>query len=135
MKNSTDFQGFRAAEVARRLGVRRQTFAQRAAKYGAPRLLRGRYDLDATVAWWQRTTRGNGHGGPRRNAGAKPKGLSADAVIEGLVDELMAEFDHAPWPGVIPGTRPGPAMRSRSTKPGARWQSWRGRANGSCSRG
>jgi hypothetical protein len=107
MRNSTDFQGFRAAEVARRLGVRRQTFAQRAAKYGAPRLLSGRYDLDATVAWWHRTTRGNGHGGPRRNAGAKPKGLSADALIEGLVDELMAEFHHAPWPGVFREREPG----------------------------
>jgi hypothetical protein len=107
MKNSIDFQGFRAAEVARRLGVRRQTFAQRAAKYGAPRLLSGRYDLDATVAWWQRTTRGNGHGGPRRNAGAKPRGLSADALIEGLVDELMAEFQHAPWLGVFREREPG----------------------------
>jgi hypothetical protein len=96
-----DVQGLRGAEVARRLGVRRQAFARRAKKYGCPRLPTGRYDLVAALDWWNRTTRGNGHGGRRPNAGAKPRCLSGDAAIEALVDELMAKFHGAPWPGVF----------------------------------
>jgi hypothetical protein len=99
------------AEIARRVGVSRQVFHHRAVRYGFPRLPDGTYELEATIALWHDTTRGNGHGGARRNAGAKPRlvrraASSArvhpeDVPIEALVDELMAEFHDAPWPGTF----------------------------------
>jgi hypothetical protein len=76
MKNLIVTEGLSGAEVARRLGVRQQTFWRRATRYSFPRLANGRYDLETALDWWNRSTSGSRHGGRRRNSGAKPNGAS-----------------------------------------------------------
>ena len=106
-------QRLRGAGMADRLGVRPQTFYRRAKRCAFPRLPDGTYDVEATVRLWNRTA--SGRGGWRRNAGAKPRlskrsqlrAASEDVSIEALVEEMMAEFHDAPWPGVFPEREPG----------------------------
>jgi hypothetical protein len=121
MKNLIDNQGVRGAEVARRLGVPRQTFHRRAKRYSFPRLPSGRYDLETALDWWARSTSGNRHGGLRCNSGAKPNGASPaappctghipmhpeDVRIEALIDELGSGFWRVPWPGRFLEKQPG----------------------------
>ena len=120
MEKLIDNQRLRAAEMADRLGVRPQTFQRRAKRFSFPRLRDGTYPVQQTVDLWHRTS--SSRGGWRRNAGAKPKGfdkvtpgvsspdasrLLEDQEIEALVDDLLAEFDGAPWPGVFQEREPG----------------------------
>src|SRR5262245_19633554 len=108
VKNLNDNQGLRAAEMARVLGVDRRTFERRAKRHQSPRLPGGLYDVATTRSWWWKTSTGNGHGGARRGAGAKPRvnvvpsrdevppAHPEDLAVDVVVDELVATAAQAP---------------------------------------
>lgn len=110
--NQRNTHGVAASALARELAVARQTFAERARKWGFPRLPDGRYDRLAALEWWNRTTSGSRHGGRRCTGGASSAPSPApmhpeDVPIEALIDELRSGFWRAKWPGVFREKAPG----------------------------